>query len=132
MAPGSIHGISQTQQKLLMLQLWRGGFPINPERVAKALGIENWGTLDGTTDLEKWQAFKRIELEFQVALKRKLVRLCHLLLNPALGPAVAQRVRAEGLRAEGSRQRRARRVQQKDQELLYLSQDRSRNGRVRI
>ena len=70
-APGSIHGISQTQQKLLMLQLWRGGFPINPERVAKALGIENWGTLDGTTDLEKWQAFKRIELEFAAALKKE-------------------------------------------------------------
>src|SRR5208337_2965017 len=44
-APGSIHGITQTQQKLLLMQLWRGGFPINPERVAKALGIENWGTL---------------------------------------------------------------------------------------
>ena len=70
-APGSIHGITQTQQKLLMLQLWRGGFPINPERVAKALGIENWGTLDGTTDLEKWQSFKRIELEFQAALKKE-------------------------------------------------------------
>jgi hypothetical protein len=70
-APGSIHGITQTQQKLLMLQLWRGGFPINPERVAKALGIENWGTLDGNTDLEKWQSFKRIELEFAAALKKE-------------------------------------------------------------
>ena len=70
-APGSIHGITQTQQKLLMLQLWRGGFPINPERVAKALGIENWGTLDGNSDLEKWQSFKRIELEFAAALKKE-------------------------------------------------------------
>ena len=47
------------------------GFPINPERVAKALGIENWGTLDGNTDLEKWQSFKRIELEFAAALKKE-------------------------------------------------------------
>jgi hypothetical protein len=70
-APGSIHGITQTQQKLLMLQLWRGGFPINPERVAKTLGIENWGTLDGNSDLEKWQSFKRLELEFAAALKKE-------------------------------------------------------------
>ena len=70
-APGSIHGITQTQQKLLILQLWRGGFPINPERVAKVLGIENWGSLEGTTDLEKWQSFKRIELEFAAALKKE-------------------------------------------------------------
>jgi hypothetical protein len=70
-APGSIHGITQTQQKLLILQLWRGGFPINPERVAKVLGIENWGTLDGNSDLEKWQSFKRIELEFAAALKKE-------------------------------------------------------------
>ena len=87
-APGSIHGITQTQQKLLMLQLWRGGFPINPERVAKALGIENWGTLDGNTDLEKWQSFKRIELEFAAALKKEAGALMPQTQPPAgTGPS---------------------------------------------
>jgi hypothetical protein len=71
LAPGGIHGLPQTQQKLLMIQTWRSGFPLNPEAVAKALGRENWGTLDGNTDLEKWQSFKRIELEFQAALKKE-------------------------------------------------------------
>lgn len=81
-APGSIHGITQTQQKLLMLQLWRGGFPIDPGRVAKAIGLENWGTLDGNTDLERWQSFKRIELEFQAALKKEAGALI-----PSQGPS---------------------------------------------
>ena len=69
--PGGVHGLPQTQQKLLLIQTWRSGFPLNPEAVAKALGRENWGTLDGNTDLEKWQSFKRIELEFAAALKKE-------------------------------------------------------------
>ena len=82
-APGGIHGLPQTQAKLLLIQAWRSGFPLNPEAVAKALGRENWGTLDGNTDLEKWQSFKRIELEFQAALKKE----AGALLPQAQGPS---------------------------------------------
>jgi hypothetical protein len=70
-APGSIHGLPQTQQKLILMQMWRSGFPMNPERIAEAVGISNWGTLDGSNDLEKWQSYKRIEVEFAAALKRE-------------------------------------------------------------
>jgi hypothetical protein len=69
--PGGIHGITQTQQKLMYQQAFRSGFAISPMRVAKSMGIENWGTLNGSTDLEQWQDFKRMELEFAAKLKEE-------------------------------------------------------------
>jgi hypothetical protein len=63
--PGYLHGIPQTQQKLLLLQGWRAGFPIDPARVAKVYGIENWET----SDFPKWKAFKQAELEFAAKMK---------------------------------------------------------------
>lgn len=75
LAPGGVHGLPQMQAKLLLIQTWRSGFPLNPEAVAKALGRENWGTLDGNSDLEKWMSFKRIELEFSAALKKEAAGL---------------------------------------------------------
>jgi hypothetical protein len=65
--PGYLHGIPQTQQKLLLLQGWRSGFPIDPARVAKVYGIENWET----SDFPKWKAFKQAELEFAAKMKEE-------------------------------------------------------------
>lgn len=65
--PGYLHGAPQTAQKLLLLQGWRAGFPMNPARVAKVYGIENWES----SDFEKWKEFKRAELEFAAALKEE-------------------------------------------------------------
>lgn len=65
--PGYLHGIPQTQQKLLLLQGWRAGFPIDPARVAKVYGIENWEV----SDFPKWKAFKQAELEFAAKLKQE-------------------------------------------------------------
>lgn len=62
--PGSLHAITQTSQKLMMLQMWRAGFPIPPDDVAKALDMHNWGTIDGNTGWEKWQTYKKMEIEF--------------------------------------------------------------------
>ena len=62
--PGYLHGLPQTQQKLLLLQGWRAGFPLDPARVAKVYGIENW-----ENDFDKWKEFKRAELEFAAAMK---------------------------------------------------------------
>lgn len=67
--PGSLHGIVQTQQKLLWMQLQRAGFIISSETVAKALDIPNWGTLDGTTELEKWQSEQEMKLEFAARMQ---------------------------------------------------------------
>jgi hypothetical protein len=58
--PGYLHGMPKEQQKLLLLQGWRAGFPIDPGRVAKVYGIENWEV----SDFPKWKEFKQAELEF--------------------------------------------------------------------
>jgi len=65
--PGYLHGIPQTQQKLLLLQGWRSGFPIDPARVAKVYGIENWEV----SDFPKWKEFKKSELEFAAKMKEE-------------------------------------------------------------
>jgi len=67
--PNSLHAVTQTAQKLLYLQLWRGGFPISPMTVAKALDIPNWGTVDGNTEYEQWQNYKKTEIEFASQMK---------------------------------------------------------------
>lgn len=78
--PGYLHGMPQTQQKLLLLQGWRAGFPMNPARVAKVYGIENWES----SDFEKWKDFKRAEIEFAAKLKQEGVSLAPA--QPPAGP----------------------------------------------
>jgi hypothetical protein len=41
--PNSLHQITQLTKKLIYLQLWRGGFPIDPWSVAEAMDIDNYG-----------------------------------------------------------------------------------------
>lgn len=62
--PNSLHAVTQTAQKLLYLQLWRTGFPMSPMTVAKALDLENWGTIDGVTQFEQWENFEKKKIEF--------------------------------------------------------------------
>jgi hypothetical protein len=63
-APGSLHGEVQTKQKLTLLQYQRSGGIISSETVAKALDIPNWGTLEGNTEVEKWQSEQKMKIEF--------------------------------------------------------------------
>lgn len=79
--PGYLHGIPQTAQKLLLLQGWRAGFPIDPARVAKVYGIENWET----SDFPKWKEFKQAELEFAAKLKEEGASLMPGGQQPAAG-----------------------------------------------
>jgi hypothetical protein len=67
--PNSLHQIQQMTRKLLYLQLWRDGrFPIDPETVAEALDIPNFGSLpgDSTDVLERWDAWNQKQLESQM------------------------------------------------------------------
>jgi len=41
--PNSLHQITQLTKKMLMLQLWAKGFPIDPWSVAEAMDIDNYG-----------------------------------------------------------------------------------------
>jgi len=68
--PNSLHAVTQTAQKLMMLQMWRGGFPIPPDDVAKALDIPNFGIIEGNTGWEKWKNYKRMEIEFASSIQQ--------------------------------------------------------------
>lgn len=66
-APGSVHGLSQTQQKLMLQQGYRAGLPIPPRLIMeKCYGLENWEGL-----FKEWTDFKRMELEFAASLKKE-------------------------------------------------------------
>ena len=78
--PGYLHGMPQEKQKLLLLQGWRSGFPMDPARVAKIYGIENWET----SDFPKWKEFKEKELEFAAKMKQEGTSL--MPAQPPAGP----------------------------------------------
>ncbi len=46
--PRSAHQITQLTYQLKLLQLQKTGFPIDPETIAKAFDVPNWGTLPPT------------------------------------------------------------------------------------
>lgn len=50
-APNSMHQITQLTKKLLLMQLFRAGFPIDPWTVAEGFDIENYGTPDQIKDI---------------------------------------------------------------------------------
>lgn len=60
--PSTLLKITQAQEQLKYLQLYRGDFPICPHTVAKKLGIENYGEIPGDTEFEKWKNWKQIQI----------------------------------------------------------------------
>jgi hypothetical protein len=79
-APGQIHGIPETQRKLLLLQGLRAGLPLSPKMILqRVFGIEDW---DG--NFEEWKDWKHAELEFQAALKKEAGAL--IPPQPGIGP----------------------------------------------
>lgn len=68
--PHTQHAITQTQEQLKWLQLWRGGAPIAFHDVAKKLNIDNYGSIDGATYWERYlnEQKQKIELQAQAAL----------------------------------------------------------------
>jgi hypothetical protein len=64
--PSTLVKITQMQEQLKYLQLYRGGFPISPHTVAAKLDIDNFGDIKGTTEFEKWVNWKQMEVAIQV------------------------------------------------------------------
>jgi hypothetical protein len=63
--PNSLHEMTQTTRKLIMIQLWRSGFPIDPWTVAESMDLDYGPPPQGTvTVMEKYVAWKRMEMEF--------------------------------------------------------------------
>ncbi len=86
-APGTLHGEVQTKQKMTLLQYQRSGGIVSSETVAKALDIPNWGTLEGNTEVEKWQSEQKMKLEFAEKMKELATSLQP---QGAAGPPQAQ------------------------------------------
>ncbi len=62
--PNSLHTITQMERKLLYLQLYRTGFPIDSRTVAEALDIPNFGNKpDGNTVHDRWMNEQEMKLE---------------------------------------------------------------------
>lgn len=63
--PHRLLNITQMEEQLKYLQLFRGGFPIAPHDVAKKLNIENYGEIDGDTMFERWFNWKKLEIKLK-------------------------------------------------------------------
>jgi len=63
--PTSLHQITHMSRKLLLMQASKlNPLLVDPQTLAEALDIENWGRLDGDTVLEKVQAAMKIQEKF--------------------------------------------------------------------
>lgn len=63
--PHTMHEITQSQEQLKYLTLYRSGFPISSYDVAKKLNIENYGEINGATMHDRWIAEQEEKLQLQ-------------------------------------------------------------------
>lgn len=69
--PGTMHEIVQTQQKMIYMQLWAKGFPIDPVTLGEVLRLGNVGQLKGTTMMDRWFEWKKKLIEMEILLKQE-------------------------------------------------------------
>lgn len=60
--PNSLHEYAQMAMKLGLIQLRKAGIMIDSQTIAEAWNIPNYGTLEGSTVMEKFQSEKEMEL----------------------------------------------------------------------
>lgn len=72
--PNTLHRLNQASQKLMVLQLWRGGFPLSPWTIGSIMGLPNIGKKPegANTELELYAAWKAMEADFGAAEQAKL------------------------------------------------------------
>lgn len=68
--PSTLLKLTQMQEQLKYLQLYRGGFPISPHTVAQKLGIENFGSIAGDTEIEKWINWMKMKIGLEAAAQQ--------------------------------------------------------------
>jgi hypothetical protein len=66
--PHTLHEITQTQEQMKWMMLYRSGFPVAPHDVAKKLNIDNFGEIEGDTYFDRWLNYKLLELELQARM----------------------------------------------------------------
>jgi hypothetical protein len=67
LTPYSLHQLTQTSRKLILLQLQKAGFPMDPWTIAEAFDLNNFGPApEGTiTGMERWLAWIHLQRELQ-------------------------------------------------------------------
>ena len=60
--PSTLLKITAMQEQTKIMALYGRGFPLPPDYVAEKLGLDNWGTLPGTTLLERWVNWRKLEI----------------------------------------------------------------------
>lgn len=68
--PYSIHEILQMSRKLAMIQLKKEGVWISSQTVAEAFNVPNYGTVGGSTEIERYWLEKEVELSHMVKLQQ--------------------------------------------------------------
>lgn len=74
--PGALHEITQMTQKLMLLQLQRTGFPLDPWTMADAFNVPNFGPPPkGTSNvMERFVAWMRMKNEWAVEQQKTLAK----------------------------------------------------------
>ena len=87
--PHSLHYIAQKQYKLNLLAAKKEGLPIDPETMANSFDIAAFGTVEGSTVLEKVFNWAKMQLTEKADLA-KLEKALGLAPPPDAGPGQGQ------------------------------------------
>jgi hypothetical protein len=95
MIPHTLHQLTQMQEQLKYLQLYRGGAPIAFCDVAKKLDISDYGDVEGATGFQRWVNEQKIMLMLKAAAGQLAQALAPQLpgqaQQPGTGPKGGQR-----------------------------------------
>lgn len=61
--PNSLHELTQMQMKLSLIQLRKAGIKIDSQTIAEAFSIPNYGSIDGSTVMERFKKEQEMDLE---------------------------------------------------------------------
>jgi len=104
--PNSIYQTTQSTRRLLLLQMARMGMPISPYTLMDQFDVQNPGRpakddlgREPSTEIEKWKAWKREELDIMIESQMKMAEAQAMLQSQAnplgqLSQAIQQAVQA--------------------------------------
>lgn len=69
--PNSLHELTQTTIKLGLIQLKKAGIKIDSQTIAEAWNVPSYGTIPGSTVIEKYQNEQEIDLAFAARMKQE-------------------------------------------------------------
>jgi hypothetical protein len=67
--PNSLHEYAQMVTKLGLIQLKKAGVKLSSQALADAWQVANYGSFEGSTEIEKWQDEQRMDLEQMAKMK---------------------------------------------------------------